>query len=79
MRRGTVESYNTRKGCGHIKMETGKDLFVHHSDLQRGIQLKSGQLVEFDIAKGQNGHICAINVKVADDFVSRMKAVLFGK
>ena len=52
---------------GFIKLEEGKDLFFHRSQLQ-GVDFNSlseGQAVEFEIGKGQDGRPQAIRVRLA--------------
>ena len=59
MSKGTVKWFNADKGFGFITPEDGgKDLFVHHSEIQSGDQyatLKDGQAVEFEVGQGQKG------------------------
>jgi len=66
MSTGTVKWFNDSKGFGFITPDDGgKDLFVHHSEIQSGGQfasLKDGQKVEFEVGKGQKGP-CANKVK----------------
>ena len=64
--KGTVKWFSSEKGFGFIVPEDGgKDLFVHHSEIQSGGQfatLSDGQSVEFEVGEGKKGP-CAINVK----------------
>ena len=57
MLRGTVKWFNSQKGYGFIHDESGKNLFVHYSDLNMAgyKSLEEGQLVEFDIKEGTKG------------------------
>jgi len=71
MSKGTVKWFNADKGFGFITPDDGgKDLFVHHSQIQSGdsyATLSDGQAVEFDqavefeVGEGQKGP-CANNV-----------------
>ena len=53
MSKGTVKWFNAEKGFGFITPEDGgKDLFVHHSEIQMGggyATLNDGQAVEFEV------------------------------
>jgi len=63
--KGTVKWFDADKGFGFITSdEDGKDLFVHHSQIQTTgfATLKDGQKVEFEIGQGQKGP-CANNVR----------------
>ncbi len=66
MSKGTVKWFNADKGFGFITPEDGgKDLFVHHSEVQAGggyATLSDGQAVEFEVGQGQKGP-CANNVR----------------
>jgi CspA family cold shock protein len=54
---GKVKWFNSEKGYGFIEREGGDDVFVHFSAIQMdGYKaLAEGQLVEFDIVKGDRG------------------------
>jgi cold shock protein len=60
---GTVKWFNESKGFGFIESESGKDLFVHFSEIQGdGFKtLAEGQSVEFEEGVGQKGP-CATQV-----------------
>jgi CspA family cold shock protein len=64
---GTVKWFNTKKGFGFIKPETGsEDIFVHISALQAaGLQsLDDNQKVTFDVSE-ERGRKSATNIKLA--------------
>ena len=66
MSTGTVKWFNADKGFGFITPDDGgKDLFVHHSEIQAGggyATLSDGQKVEYEVGQGQKGP-CANKVK----------------
>jgi CspA family cold shock protein len=57
MATGTVKWFNEGKGFGFIASESGKDVFVHFSEIQGdGFKtLAEGQSVEFEEGMGQKG------------------------
>ena len=62
---GTVLWFNTEKGYGFLKPETGgADVFVHHSNINVSgfASLDEGQQVNFEIGSGPKGPT-AINVQ----------------
>lgn len=64
---GTVKWFNNAKGYGFILAdEGGEDLFAHYSAIQmEGYKtLKAGQLVSFEITKGDKG-LHAVNITSA--------------
>ena len=66
MAKGTVKWFNDQKGFGFITPEDGSaDCFVHHSAIQGGgfKTLAEGQVVEFDVEKGDKGPRAANVVK----------------
>ncbi len=63
---GKVKWFNSEKGFGFIEREGGEDVFVHFSAIQMdGYKaLEEGQMVEFDIVKGERGAQAANVTKV---------------
>jgi CspA family cold shock protein len=64
---GTVKWFNPTKGYGFIAPNGGdKDVFVHVSAVERaGLgTLNEGQQVEYELARGNNGKMSAVNLKV---------------
>ncbi len=69
MKTGTVKFFNSSKGFGFIQPETGPDVFVHISALQRsGLDgLQEGDKVSFDTAVDQRSGKSAVdNIKMAE-------------
>lgn len=65
---GTVKWFNATKGFGFIQPTDGsKDIFVHISAVERsGLgRLNEGDKVSFDLERGQQGKIAAINLRAA--------------
>ena len=64
MAKGTVKWFSNQKGYGFITTESGKDVFVHHSEIQgEGYKsLDEGQEVELEVKQGPKGEQAA-NVK----------------
>ncbi len=66
MSTGTVKFFNTTKGFGFIQPDDGgKDVFVHISAVQRAgmAGLAERQRVEFEVERGRDGRVSAINLK----------------
>lgn len=63
---GTVKWFNNQKGYGFITPENGKDVFVHHSEIQgEGYKsLQDGESVEFEITQGAKGEQATKVVKM---------------
>ena len=59
MSTGIVKWFDADKGFGFITPDDGgKDLFVHHSQIQSGggyATLNDGQKVEYEVGEGQKG------------------------
>jgi CspA family cold shock protein len=65
---GTVKWFNPAKGFGFIMPEDGsKDVFVHISAVERsGLgSLREGQKLSYDLERGQQGKVSAVNLKNA--------------
>ena len=68
MQTGTVKWFNPAKGFGFITPADGsKDVFVHISAVERSElgSLREGQNVSFDLERGQQGKVSAVNLKNA--------------
>ena len=63
---GTVKWFNATKGFGFIQPDDGsKDVFVHISAVERSSlgRLNEGQKVSFDLERGQQGKVSAVNLQ----------------
>jgi CspA family cold shock protein len=54
---GKVKWFNEAKGYGFIKQDSGRDIFVHYSEIQEeGFRtLSEGDVVEFELREGTKG------------------------
>ena len=63
---GTVKFFNAARGFGFIAPEDGsKDVFVHISavDYAGLATLAENQKVSFEVERGKNGKLSAVNLK----------------
>ena len=68
MSTGTVKWFNATKGFGFIQPTDGsKDVFVHVSAVERSSlgRLTEGDKVSYDLERGQQGKISAVNLQAA--------------
>jgi len=52
---GTIKKWNQEDGWGFIQDNDGYDYFVNISNVRKGIRLKEGIKVKFDVFPGQRG------------------------
>lgn len=66
MARGKVKWFSNQKGYGFITLESGTDVFVHHTAIQGdGYKtLAEGQEVECEVQKGPKGEQAVNVVKI---------------
>lgn len=57
MATGTVKWFNESKGFGFITLDQGSDVFAHYSAIKgNGFKtLSEGEVVSFDVVKGDKG------------------------
>ena len=63
---GVVKFFNAQKGFGFIQPVDGsKDVFVHISAVERAgmAGLNEGQRVSYELERGQQGKVSAVNLK----------------
>ena len=68
MPKGTVKWFNPTKGYGFIQPTGGgKDVFVHISAVERaGLStLNEGQKLTYDLERGQQGKVSAVNLQAS--------------
>lgn len=61
MKTGTVKFFNTEKGFGFIKEESGAEIFVHTSGLID--KIRENDLVEYEVEQGKKG-LNAVRVRI---------------
>jgi len=52
---GIVKFFNESKGFGFLTSEDGKEYFVHITGLERGVSLREGDSVTFEVEQGDKG------------------------
>lgn len=62
MEKGKVKWFNPIKNYGFIGAYSGKDLFVHGSEVKEEREIVEGDEVEFEVMSGQRGDK-AVNVR----------------
>ena len=62
---GTVKWFSREKGYGFIIGEDGKEVFIHHTNINmKGFRsLYEDDKVSYEIGEGNNGRTQAVNVK----------------
>ncbi len=53
--KGKVKFFNELKGFGFIAGEDAKEYFVHTTGLNKGVSLKEGDAVTFEVEQGDKG------------------------
>ena len=63
--KGTVKWFNDAKGFGFVRMDDGKEVFVHYSAIvDKGFKsLTEGDTISFDVVEGPKGPQAANVVK----------------
>mgnify|MGYP001378940193 CR=1 FL=1 len=55
MNYGIIKKWNQQNGWGFIEGDDGNDYFLNVANLRRGIRVREGIKVKFDINQGQRG------------------------
>ena len=69
---GTVKFFNLREGYGFITDESGKEHFVHYTQISRGkkfIGMDKGDKVEFQISTNSANRPQAVAVRIVEPVV----------
>ena len=53
--KGKVKMFNAARGFGFITGEDGKDVYVHSTAIQGGVQLAQGDSVEYETEESPRG------------------------
>jgi len=69
---GIVKWFDAGKGFGFVADQTGKQHFIHHSNIEgTGYKvLEEGATVEFEIGPGKEGKTQAVSLRVVDPDVT---------
>ena len=54
MTTGNIKWYNKKKGYGFVDHE-GKDIFIHHSDIEGKYKPEDNDLISFEVVSGEKG------------------------
>jgi len=63
---GTIKFWNERRGYGFIRMEDGRELFAHDSQLIGEFVPNKDDKVEFAIGTGRDGRPAAQQIVILD-------------
>ena len=55
MKFGYIKKWDQSKGWGFIEGNDGFDYFLNISNLRKGIKIREGSKVKFDVFQGQRG------------------------
>ena len=55
MKFGYIKKWDHSKGWGFIEGNDGYDYFLNISNLRKGIKIREGNKVKFDVFQGQRG------------------------
>ena len=55
MKFGYIKKWDQSKGWGFIEGNDGYDYFLNISNLRKGIKIREGNKVKFDVFQGQRG------------------------